>query len=124
MSTLTAFVGTVLMLVGVGGYVMTDMVSPTALIPAAIGAVLLALAAWGRRESARKHAMHAAMLVALLGVAGSARGLLQLPTLLAGGEVARPAAVYAQSITAVLLLVLLIAGIRSFIAARRARAGA
>jgi hypothetical protein len=97
------------------------MVSRTALIPAAIGVVLLLLAAWGRQERARKHAMHAALLVALLGLAGSARGLVQLPSLLAGGEVARPAAVYAQSITAIALLVLLGLGIRSFVAARRSR---
>jgi hypothetical protein len=59
--------------------------------------------------------------VAILGLAGTARGLMQLPTLLGGGEVARPAAVYSQSITAVALLVLLVMGIRSFIAARRSR---
>jgi hypothetical protein len=123
MLKLTGWIGVVLMIVGVGGYVLTHAVSPTALIPAAIGAVLLALATWGQRERARKHAMHGAMLVALLGIGGSVRGLLQLPTVLAGGDVARPAAVYAQSITAVLLLVLLVAGIRSFIAARRTRAG-
>ena len=124
MTQLTALVGVLLMITGVAGYVLTDMVSRTALIPAAIGLVLLLLAAWGKRESARKHAMHGALVVALLGIAGSLRGALQLPTLLSGGEVARPAAVYAQSVTAVALLVLLLAGIRSFIAARRTRPGA
>jgi hypothetical protein len=63
--------------------------------------------------------MHGAMLVALVGIAGTARGLMQLPTLLSGGEVVRPAAVYAQSLTALILVVLLVAGIRSFMAARR-----
>ena len=123
MIQLTALIGVLLMIVGVGGYVLTDMVSLTALIPAAIGLVLVLLAVWGQRASARKHAMHGVMVIALVGIAGSARGLLQLPTLLAGGEVARPAAAYSQSVTAVALLVLLLAGIRSFIAARRTRAG-
>jgi hypothetical protein len=121
MTRLTGTIGVLLMIVGVGGYVLTHMVSRTALIPAVIGAVLLLLATWGRQQTAHKHAMHGAMLVALLGAAGSARGLVQLPTLLAGGDVARPAAVYAQSITALALLVLLVMGIRSFITARRAR---
>lgn len=120
---LTATIGALLMVVGVGGYVLTHMVSRTALIPAAIGAVLLLLAAWGRQQRTHRHAMHAAMLVALLGLAGSARGLVQLPSLLAGGQASRPAAVYAQSITAIALLVLLAMGIRSFVAARRLRTG-
>jgi hypothetical protein len=107
------------MVVGVGGYMLTHGVSLTALIPAAIGAVLIGLSYLAQSDRARRHAMHAAMVVALVGIAGSARGLLQLPALLSGGEVARPAAVYAQSITAVVLLILLLAGIRSFLAARR-----
>jgi len=121
MTQMTGIVGVLLIVVGVGGYVITDAVSPTALIPAAIGVLLVALAAWGRQPSARKHAMHGALLVAILGVAGSARGLMQLPALLAGGEVARPAAVYSQSITALALLLLVVMGVRSFVEARRSR---
>ena len=119
MVRLTSSVGVLLVIVGVGGYVLTGAASPTALIPAGLGAVLLLLAAWGRQEGARKHAMHGAMLIALVGIAGTVRGLMQLPTLLAGGEVARPAAVYAQSLTALVLVVFLVSGIRSFVAARR-----
>ncbi len=119
MTRLTSSIGVLLIVVGVGGYVMTGAASVTALIPAVIGALLVALAAWGRKPTATKHAMHGAMLVAFVGIAGTARGLMQLPGLLSGGEVARPAAVYSQSITAVLLLVLIVAGVRSFIDARR-----
>jgi hypothetical protein len=114
--------GVLLVVIGVGGWVLTDRVSPTALIPAALGAVLIVLGLVAARgESARRHAMHGAMLVALVGIAGTARGLMQLPAALSGGPVARPAAVYAQSLTALLLIVLLVAGIRSFIAARQAK---
>lgn len=121
MTQLTMVMGTLLVVVGIGGYLMTGMASPTALIPAVLGALLVGIAIWGRAEASRKHAMHGAMLVALLGIAGTARGLMQLSTLLSGGEVARPAAVYSQSITALLLIVLLVAGVRSFVAARQAR---
>ena len=119
MTQLTGWIGTLLMVVGVGGYMLTHGVSRTALIPAVIGAVLIGLAYLGRTERLRRHAMHAAMIVALVGLAGSARGLLQLPDVLSGEPVARPAAVYAQSLTAIPLLILLVAGIRSFVAARR-----
>ena len=119
MAALTGWIGSLLMVVGVGGYLLTHGVSRTALIPAAIGAALIGLAYLGKTERFRRHAMHAAMVVALVGLAGSARGLLQLPAVMSGEAVARPAAVYAQSLTAVALFILLIAGIRSFVAARR-----
>lgn len=122
MPQLTTAIAALLIVVGIGGYVLTDRVSPTALIPAAIGIVLMLLAMWGRRPAARKHAMHGVMLICLIGIAGTVRGLMQLPTLLGGGDVPRPAAVYSQSITALGLLLVLVMGIRSFIAARRSRA--
>ena len=65
--------------------------------------------------------MHAAALVALLGFLPSVSGLLGIPDLLAG-EAARPAAVVLRSVMAVLCLGFLVVAIRSFIAARRARA--
>mgnify|MGYP001277182608 CR=1 FL=1 len=119
MATVTMAVGAILTLLGIGGYVLTQMASLTALIPAAFGLVFLALGAWGRQESARKHAMHGAMALAILGILGSARGVMQLPSYLSGGEVARPAAMISQSVMAVTLLLFLAMGIRSFIAARR-----
>ena len=119
MAKLTGWIGVLLMVVGVGGYALTHGVSRTALIPAVLGAALLGLGHLAKTERWRRHAMHAAMIVALVGIAGSARGLMQLPAVLSGETVSRPAAVYAQSMTAVALLILLIAGIRSFVAARR-----
>ena len=64
--------------------------------------------------------MHAAVLLALVGFLGSARGLLSLPALLSGAELVRPAAVAAQSITAVLCAVFVGLAVNSFIQARRA----
>ena len=119
MSNLTVVLGAVLIALGVIGYVATDMVSPTALIPAVFGIVLLALGLYGRDASRRKIAMHLAMGIALVGIFGTMRGLLRLPTVLAGGDVERPAAVVAQGTMALLLIVYLVLGIRSFVNARR-----
>ncbi|HET9369220.1 MAG TPA: hypothetical protein VFO19_03205 [Vicinamibacterales bacterium] len=119
MASLSVVVGVALIALGLGGYVMTSMVSITALIPAIFGAVIAALGAWGRNPAARKIAMHAAMGIALVGILGSIRGLFALPGLLGGGTVARPAAVYSQAAMAIILIVYLALGVRSFIAARR-----
>ena len=121
MSSMSVWVGVLLIALGVAGYVMTSMVSVTALIPALFGVVLAGLGAWGRDAAKRKTAMHAAMGIAVLGILGSIRGLVALPGVLAGGPAARPAAVYSQAAMAIVLIVYLVMGVRSFIAARRSR---
>lgn len=107
--------------IGLAGFFLTGAQHPTALIPAGIGAVLLILGLLGGNEKLRMHVMHAALLVGLLALLGTARGLFKLPDAFAGTS-DRPGAVYAQAATAVLSLVYLGLGVRSFIAARRARA--
>ena len=106
---------------GLAGFFLTGAVHKTALIPAAIGVVLLVLGLLGGNEKLRMHVMHAALLVGLLAFLGTARGLFKLPAAI-DGTAARPGAVYAQAATALLSLVYLGLGVRSFIAARRARA--
>ena len=106
--------------IGLAGFFLTGAVHKTALIPAVIGAVLLVLGLLGRNEKLRMHVMHAALLVGLLALLGTAGSLLKLPAAL-DGTAARPGAVYAQAATAVLSVVYLAFGVRSFIAARRAR---
>lgn len=118
MSNVSRFVGLALMAVGIGGYVLTDMTSPTALIPAAFGLVISMLGYYGRQEATRRTAMHLSMGIALAGLLGSIRGLWSLPALLSGAETARPAAVISQSAMAVILLVYLAMGFKSFRAAR------
>jgi hypothetical protein len=105
---------------GLAGFFLTGAVHKTALIPAGIGAVLLVLGLLAGKENLRMHVMHAALLIGLLAFLGTARGLMKLPAAFAG-TAERPAAVYAQAATAVLSLVYLALGVRSFIAARRAR---
>jgi hypothetical protein len=110
-------VGVALIIVGLAGYFLTGAVSLTALIPAAFGGVIALLGVIARDERKRKHAMHAAVLVALLGFLGSARGLLKIGDVFAG-TAARPAAIVAQSIMAVLTLGYIVMAVRSFVRAR------
>jgi len=100
--------------------------SPTALIPAFIGAVLLLLGLVAMvMPASRKHAMHVATLISLLGLAGSASGVLKLVRYLADAlpqsAALRPVAWIAQTVTAVVLAIFLVTAISSFRAARKAR---
>jgi ABC-type uncharacterized transport system permease subunit len=67
MAPIAILFGVLLTLLGGGMYVYTDMVSMTALIPAFFGLPLIVLGAIAMNESARKHAMHLAAMVGLLG---------------------------------------------------------
>ena len=116
--TLTFSFGYIIL--GFTAFLLTGAVHKTALIPAYIGFVLLVLGLLARKESLRKHVMHAAMTLALLALFGTVRSFLRLPDAFAG-TAERPAAVYAQAATAALSLTYLALGIRSFIQARRSR---
>ena len=116
--------GVVLIILGLGGYFGSGMVSPTALIPAVFGVLLAILGAMSRDEKRKKMTMHIAVTIGLLGFIGTVSGLFELPTLLAGGAVARPMAVVSKSIMAVLMAVYVGMCVKSFIDARRRRAGA
>ncbi len=117
-STVAIVIAVLLLLTGFGGYAAYG--TPTALIPCAFGTLLGVCGFLGRKDSLRKHAMHAAAAIALAGFIPSVPGLLGLPALLAG-EAVRPAAVILRSVMAVLCLTFLAFAIRSFIEARRAR---
>ena len=124
MATTTIGFGVVLIILGLAGYFGSGMASPTALIPAAFGLLLAIFGAMAKDDKKRKLAMHIAVTVGLLGFLGSVSGLFKLPALLSGGDVARPAAVISQSIMAVLMAIFVGMCVKSFIDARRSRAGA
>jgi len=105
---------------GLAAFFLTGALHKTALIPAYFGVVLLLLGLLGQKENLRKHVMHAALLVVLLALFGTARSLLKLPSAF-DGTAERPFAIYAQAATAVLSIAFLALGIRSFIQARRSR---
>lgn len=116
--------GVLLILVGVIGYLYGlsgENASPTALIPALFGLLLVIFGFIGKaKESLRKHIMHAAVLVGLLGFLATASSFLKIPALL-NGTAERPSAVAAQLAMAIICLFFVIACVRSFIDARRNR---
>jgi hypothetical protein len=117
-------IGIVLIILGIVSYIATSAVSVTALIPAFFGLAFGGLGILAKRnESMRKHAMHAALLLAILGLGGSFGGLTTLISSLFSGETPdRLSAVIGQSIMAALCILFLILGVKSFVDARKERA--
>lgn len=113
--------GGILVLLALAGYLASGAESLTALIPAAIGVILGGLGFGARKEPWRKHLMHAAAGVALLGLLGTASGVFKAVSVLFGATLERPLAVASQTATAVVCAWFLVAAIRSFIAARKAK---
>jgi hypothetical protein len=122
MANVTIGFGLLLSALGLGGYFATGQASLTALIPLAFGLLLLVLGVLARQESLRKHAMHIAAAVGLLGFLGPLRVLPQMLRLAGGQEVPHRAAVLDQLAMMVVCGVFLALCIRSFVMARRARA--
>jgi Kef-type K+ transport system membrane component KefB len=110
--------GRLLILLGAIGYgygLTAGNASITALIPAAFGVVLMILGhAASARENLRKHLMHAAVIVALIGFFASASRLV-----MKASEFTVSAGSLSQIAMAVICLVFVVLCVRSFIAARR-----
>ncbi|HVL84839.1 MAG TPA: hypothetical protein VM367_11225 [Pseudonocardia sp.] len=120
MTRLTLLTGGTLTVLGVVAYVLTGAASITALIPTFVGVLLLVCGALARRPQMHAHAMHAALAIALLGALGSLMQVVRLGEVFAG-TAERPAAVIVSTIMFVVLVAFLVLGVRSFVAARRAR---
>ncbi|HWB71764.1 MAG TPA: hypothetical protein VG452_06060 [Egibacteraceae bacterium] len=118
MTRVTQAVGALLIAVGIVAYLATGAESLTALLPALLGAALLALGLLATRDALRPHAIHGALVVALLGLLGTLPNVAELPDLV-GGDVERPGAVVASTLTALCCALFLGLGVRSFVAARR-----
>lgn len=119
MPSTTRLFGLILIVLGIASYVATGRTSVTALIPAIFGAIFVICALIARTESMRKHAMHVAVAVGLIGALASLGRAI--PAVMDGGAT-RPA-VMSQIVMAALLLVYVYLGVQSFIAARKARLG-
>lgn len=116
MPVVTQLVGFVLLVVGVGGWLGTGQESMTALIPAVFGLPILLLGMLAeRREAARRNAMHAALAIALLALLATAPVALGLGAMADASD----AAVIQSWLTMAATLAYLVAGVRSFIVARR-----
>ena len=118
MPQLTLALGLLLILLGAGGYFGPGQTSITALIPAFFGAVFLLLGLVALKEGLRKHAMHAASLLALLGVVGA---LMRPVKMLSAGKFEFNVAAASQLAMAALCGLFLVLCIKSFVDARLRR---
>lgn len=106
--TLGIALGIVLVVLGVGAYVLSDFASVTALIPAVFGVLVVVLGVVGRRQPDRQRlAAYGIGLLAALGVLGSLRGVPGIVALLTGGSVESVVAAVSQGAMIVICLVLL-----------------
>lgn len=115
----------VLIVLGVAVFFATGSKAPTALIPAYFGVLLGVLGALARTEDSRRRMlfMHIAVTVGLVGfVFPGVRAAGDLMTKMRGGNVLRPVAMEEELAMAGICLVYVLLCVRSFIAARRARA--
>lgn len=121
MPKLSINIGVLLIILGFFSYIATEMVSLTALIPSFFGVAFVGLGYLAKKsDSMQKHSMHAALLLALLGLGGSFTGLRQILAALFGGDMpVRFTAAASQAVMAVLCILFLILGVKSFIDARK-----
>ena len=129
MALLSITYGVILILLGVEGYTntiglfnVTELHSPTALIPAGFGVALLLCGLLAVKASIRMHVMHVAALVGLIGaIGGLGMAGPKLPALMRGDDGIKPAAVKMQITMGVICLAFLVMCVKSFINARRRR---
>ena len=122
MAKVTIAFAFVLVVLGLGSYLGTGSLHPTALIPTWFGLALgvFGFLAMSPSESRRKLFMHVNVTIGLLGFVGATveaiRGYLHAQ---ASGTEPNPMALASKSAMAGLLLVYVIFCVRSFMAARR-----
>lgn len=120
MPKISKIIGIILILLGLVSYFGTGGVSFTALIPAFFGLIFFGLGYLAEKsETMRKHSMHAALLLAIFGIAGTFGGLMNVFGALGGQAIDNPAAAYAQAFMAILCIFFIILGVKSFIKARK-----
>lgn len=122
MPGLAIAIGIILVLQGVLTYFVAavDARSLTAFIPSLFGGLLVVCGFIAKKPDLRKHAMHAAAGVSLIGLLGALSRAV--PAIINGKAIGL--AIGSQLFMAVLLVIFLVLCIRSFIAARRAREAA
>lgn len=119
LNNVSVIYGLVLILLGLVGYFGFGRVSFTALIPAFLGVLILIAGILARDEKRRRHAMHVAAALSLIGFIGSIGGVIPAFQYFTGSDIARPAAAISRAIMSLLSLAFLILCVSSFIQARR-----
>lgn len=117
MAKLTVVFGVLLIVLGVGGFIASGNAAKTALIPAYVGLPLVILGAVATKPNLRMHAMHASVLLAMIGFLMSA---IRLAVALSRGE-GSALGRFTLGGMAVLTGLFVVLCVRSFIAARKAR---
>lgn len=120
MPNYTRILGIILILIGIIGYIASGAVSITAMIPAFFGIVFIILGRLAQKETWRKHVMHIALLVALIGLFGSFTGILDVFSWMGGNQEVNELAAIARAVMALLLIGYIALGVKSFVDARRA----
>jgi len=121
MPKLTIVIGIIFIVLGLFAYFGLRAESITALIPTFFGIPFLILGLLGQKDNLRKHMMHAAAALALIGFLGTASGLVKFISMIGGTGVERAQAVTIQAIMSILCLLFVILAVKSFIDARKAR---
>jgi hypothetical protein len=116
MVLVSMIVGLFLLALGFGVFLFHPEHPVTSLIPAGFGALFMLLGYFARNPAWRKHAMHAAAALALI---GAVPGVMDMVKVVTGAPIARPDAAIARSIMAGACIVFVILAVRSFINARR-----
>jgi hypothetical protein len=124
MAWTTLVTAAALIITGLAGYLAQDpnagKVSPTALIPAAFGVVLGICGLLAFKPGLRKHVMHLAAVIALIGALGAPYPIIK--RLLKGSDIGfHEPAVISAFVTTLLCLLFLAMCVNSFVQARRAR---
>lgn len=115
MPLLTLVAGSLLIAVGILIGLAVDSDSITRFIPAFVGLPILICGLVAMSREFRKHAVHAALVIALLGAVASG---IRIPTTFSNGS---GAALTSQVLMCLICLGYVILGVRSFIRARRER---
>lgn len=126
MATPALITGLLLIFVGIVGYAgqPEGSKSPTALIPAVFGGIIaLCGVAVAIKEGLKKHAMHLAAAVALVGMLGAPYPILKRAMNNQPVNITDPP-ILSAALTTLVLAIFLALCVRSFAAARRARQAA
>jgi hypothetical protein len=119
---ITILCGILLIPLGLIIFEQTGREHYTALFPCVLGLLFVLLGGLSYKDKLRKHTMHTAALLGVVGfIATAIRAVPALVTLMSGGEVKSVPATVGTSTTAGICLVFVILCVNSFIQARRRR---
>jgi hypothetical protein len=123
MAKLTIGFGTLLILLGIAGFVATGNAHPTSLIPSGIGLLFVIFGVLANTENSKKRMlwMHISVTVALLVFFGMIPAAIDTLRLARGAVFPHPIAVEEKGALALFCLIYVLFCVRSFISARRAR---